>query len=335
VQISEKVRIIAEAGVNHNGSLDLAKRLVTVANEARATMVKFQTFDPHSLVTSKAGTAPYQQKGGNSNQLDMLSTLQLSDEDFAAIYSHCLSLDIQFISTAFDLRSVDILNNLGQRTWKIPSGEITNVPLIEKIGALADEVILSTGMATIPEIEQAIEWIERAGCTRNHVTVMHCNTEYPTPYCDVNLRAMQTISTALGVRVGYSDHTTGIEISVAAVALGAKVIEKHFTLDRTLPGPDHAASLEPSELVALVNAIRNTEKALGSAQKRVTASEERNRSAIRKGIYASRSISQGERFSEQNLVTKRPEHAVSADLWYKVIGRNADRDYAADDPIQW
>jgi N,N'-diacetyllegionaminate synthase len=328
------IRIIAEAGVNHNGSLKQAKRLVDIAKQSGVDFVKFQSFDPTSLTTANARTARYQGGAGFNNQLQMLSEFILTIEQLAELKRYCESVGIGFISTAFDLKSVDVLQALNQTIWKVASGEITNVPLLERVGSIAHEVILSTGMATLGEIEQAIALLENAGCTRSQVVVLHCNTEYPTPFTDVNLRAMTTIGTAFGVRVGYSDHTPGIAVSVAAVALGASIIEKHFTTDRNLPGPDHKASLEPNALKELVKAIRNVEEALGCDQKVVSPSEEKNRTIVRKGIYASRSISKGEVFSDVNLTTKRPEHQVGAALWYQIIGRKADRDYEMDDPIQ-
>lgn len=328
------VKIIAEAGVNHNGSLTAAKRLADAAATAEADCVKFQTFDPSALVVKGATTAEYQRAGGYDDQLQMLRKLTLPPEEVAELKAYCESIGIALLSTAFDLASVDLLNRLGQKSWKIPSGEITNVPLIEKIGAIAEEVIMSTGMATLGEIEQALEWLEGAGCPRDRVTVLQCNTEYPTPYQDVNLRAMQTIGQAFNVRVGYSDHTMGIEVPVAAVALGAAVIEKHFTLDQTLPGPDQKTSLEPDELSAMVRAIRNIEQALGRPQKRVTESERVNRVIARKSIYASQSINAGEAFTEGNLTTKRPELGIPADRWPELIGTIARKAYRVDDPIK-
>lgn len=335
IALSEDVVVIAEAGVNHNGSLTAAKHLADVAVAAKADFVKFQTFDPTALVVGNAPTAAYQRAGGYESQLDMLSKLTLSPEEQAELKGHCESIGIAFLSTAFDLGSVRLLQNLGQKTWKIPSGEITNVPLIEKIGSIADEVILSTGMATLGEIEAALTWLEGAGCPRDRVTVLHCNTEYPTPYHDVHLRAMQTIGHAFNVRVGYSDHTMGIEVPIAAVALGATVIEKHFTLDRTLPGPDQKASLEPEELKAMVAAIRNIEQALGQPEKCVSDSERKNVTTVRKGIYAARAIEAGEILSQDNITTKRPAHDVDASQWHQAVGRTAARAYRPDEAIEW
>lgn len=329
------VRTIAEAGVNHNGSLQAAKKLAEAAASAKADFVKFQTFDPKSLVVSSAPTAEYQTQGGYTDQQEMLAGLTLSRGEQAELKKYCESIGIAFLSTAFDLGSVKLLQDLGQTTWKIPSGEITNVPLIETIGTIAEEVILSTGMATLGEIEQALTWLEGVGCPRERVTVLHCNTEYPTPYHDVHLRAMQTIGQAFNVRVGYSDHTMGIEVPIAAVALGATLIEKHFTLDRTLPGPDQKASLEPDELTAMVSGIRNIEEALGRPEKRVSESERKNVTTVRKGIYAARPIKQGEAFTSENLTTKRPAHGVDAASWKRVLGRTAYRDFVPDEAIEW
>lgn len=330
-----RVRVIAEAGVNHNGSLTPAKQLAEAAAAAKADFVKFQTFDPEALVVGTAPTADYQRAGGYESQVDMLSRLTLSPEEQAELKDYCESIGIAFLSTAFDLGSVRVLEDLHQKTWKIPSGEITNVPLIEEIGSIAEQVILSTGMATLGEIEAALMWLEGAGCPRDRVTVLHCNTEYPTPYHDVHLRAMQTIGQAFNVRVGYSDHTMGIEVPIAAVALGATVIEKHFTLDRTLPGPDQKASLEPDELSAMVAAIRNIEQALGRPEKRISESERKNIDTVRKGIYAARAIKAGEVFSQDNITTKRPSHDVDASQWHRAVGRTAPRAYRPDQAIQW
>lgn len=328
------VQVIAEAGVNHNGSLEAAKKLADAAASANPDFVKFQTFDPKSLVVGTARTADYQQAGGYESQLDMLSKLTLSRDEQMMLKDYCESIGIAFLSTAFDRGSVQLLQDLGQKTWKIPSGEITNVPLIEQIGSIADEVILSTGMATLGEIETALTWLERVGCPRDRVTVLHCNTEYPTPYHDVHLRAMQTIGQTFSVRVGYSDHTMGIEVPIAAVALGATLIEKHFTLDRTLPGPDQKASLEPEELRAMVRAVRNVEQALGSTRKTVTRSELNNRTITRKAIYASCSIKKGELLTVNNITTKRPAYGVDASQWYRLLGQTANRDYRTDDAIE-
>lgn len=329
-----KIYIIAEAGVNHNGSLEQAKKLVDVAVYAKADAVKFQTFDPESTVTISAKTARYQEKGGYKDQLSMLSELVLDKDEFYSLRDYCRQKGIDFLSTAFDLPSFRFLKELGQKTWKIPSGEITNVPLIEAIGAVAEAVILSTGMAKLGEVEQALIWLEAAGTKRDSITVLHCNTEYPTPFKDVNLRVMNTIATAFGVEVGYSDHTVGIEVPIAAAALGAAVIEKHFTLDKNLPGPDHKASLEPEELRAMIYSIRNIEKALGISEKRVTESERKNQKIARKGIYAAKKINKGEVFTDNNIITKRPENKLSASLWYYIKGEVAKRYYNVDEEIE-
>lgn len=331
----EHVVVIAEAGVNHNGSLTAAKELADAAARAGADFVKYQTFDPKALVVPEAATAEYQKAGGYSDQAEMLARLTLSTDELASLAEHCTSIGVRFLSTAFDLGSIQVLQGLGQTTWKIPSGEITNVPLVEAIGRIADEVILSTGMATLGEIEQALEWLRAVGCPRERVIVLHCNTEYPTPYEDVNLRAMQTIGQAFGVRFGYSDHTMGIEVPIAATALGAVVIEKHFTLDRKLPGPDQKASLEPDKLQSMIAAIRNIEVALGMSTKIVSESEHKNRTVVRKGIYAARPIATGDVLTADNVTTKRPAHGLASEMWHKVIGRQARRPYKPNDPIEW
>lgn len=334
--MSHRTLIIAEAGVNHNGSLLLARQLVDIAADAGADLVKFQTFRADSLATAAAAKAEYQKAstGTAESQYEMLKRLELSDEAHRELLAYCQSRGIGFFSTGFDIDCVDMLVGLGQRLFKIPSGEVTNLPYLRHIGGLRGEVILSTGMATLSEIEAALVVLEQAGTLRERVTVLHCTSEYPTVAQDVNLRAMQSIRDAFGVRVGYSDHTQGIEISIAAVALGATVIEKHFTLDRQLPGPDHQASLEPSELVAMVRGIRHVEAALGDGVKRPTAGEVRNRAVARKSIVASRAIAAGEVFSNDNLAAKRPGTGLSPMRWDEVVGRRATRAYAADEPIE-
>lgn len=330
-----KVYIIAEAGVNHNGSLEQAKKLVDVAIAAGADAVKFQTFDPESTVTVSAKSADYQRKVGYKDQLSMLSSLSLNKDEFYLLRDYCGKKGIDFLSTAFDLPSFHLLHEMGQKIWKIPSGDITNVPLIESIGKVARSVILSTGMATLGEIEQALDWLKKAGTKRKRVTVLHCNTDYPTSYKDVNLLAMNTIAKAFGVQVGYSDHTEGVEVPIAAVALGASMIEKHFTLDRNLPGPDHKASIEPAELAKMILSIRNIEKALGSPHKSVTDSEKKNKKVVRKGIYAAREIQRDEAFTKENIITKRPEHEVPANEWHRLIGLLSNKKYSKDEPISW
>lgn len=330
------VLIIAEAGVNHNGDLELARRLIDAAAEAGADLVKFQTFKAESLVTATARKADYQTRnsGGGETQHEMLRRLELSPEAHHELIAHCAARGIGFFSTGFDLESVDFLVSLGLDKFKIPSGEITNLPYLRHVGRHGKEVILSTGMATLGDIEAAIEALEQAGTPRSMLTVLHCTTEYPTPMNEVNLRAMQSIGQAFGVAVGYSDHTPGIEVAIAATALGASVIEKHFTLDRNLPGPDHKASLEPQELKAMVTAIRNIETALGDGIKRLTPSEATNRPVARKSLVAARPIRAGEAFSEENLAAKRPGTGISPMQWDSIIGRIARRDYQSDEMIE-
>ena len=330
--------IIAEAGVNHNGDLDLARQLVDIAAEAGADLVKFQTFSADRLATRNARKADYQAKttGADESQHAMLRRLELSESAHCVLITHCAKRGIGFFSTGFDIECVDLLVRLGLQRFKIPSGEITNLPYLRHIGRLAAEVgqvILSTGMATLAEIDDALHVLEQAGTARKQITVLHCNTDYPTPAQDVNLLAMTSIAKAFGVRVGYSDHTQGIEVAIAAVALGATVIEKHFTVSRTLPGPDHQASLEPAELKAMVSAIRNIELAMGDGIKRPTMRELRNRPVARKSIVSSRAIVAGETFSAKNLTTKRPGNGLSPMRWDELIGSTATRGYVADELI--
>lgn len=328
--------IIAEAGVNHNGDMSLAKRLVDVAAEAGADLIKFQTFNAGRLVTREARKAEYQLRStdGAESQFEMLRRLELSDADHRQLIDHCRQRGIGFFSTGFDIESVDQLVQMGVRQFKVPSGEITNLPYLRHISRYGYTVILSTGMATMGEIEAAIEVLESAGTPRHDIKVLHCTTEYPTPMSEVNLRAMQSIAAAFGVDVGYSDHTRGIEVAVAAVALGATVIEKHFTLDRNLPGPDHKASLEPDELKAMVAAIRNIEIAMGDGIKRITESERKNRPIARKSLVASTRIKAGEPFSAENLACKRPGSGISPMRWDEVLGRRAPRDFSTDEMIE-
>ena len=330
-----KTLIIAEAGVNHNGDLDLAKQLINAAADAGADLVKFQTFNANRQVTRTAKKADYQTQTTSSteSQHAMLRRLELTEEMHHQLIAHCLTQNIGFLSTGFDIESVDLLVSLGQECLKIPSGEITNLPYLRHIGQLGKTVILSTGMATLGEIEAAIEVLEQTGTPRAKVTVLHCTTEYPTPMNEVNLRAMQSIHAAFDVAVGYSDHTEGIEIAIAAVAMGASVIEKHFTLDRTFPGPDHQASLEPAELKAMVTAIRNIEIALGDGIKRLTPSEARNKPVARKSLVASRAISIGEIFTAENITTKRPGTGISPMRWDEFVGQAAQKDYHEDELI--
>jgi N,N'-diacetyllegionaminate synthase len=330
------VRIIAEAGVNHNGSLKKAKELVRIAAKSGADIVKFQTFKADKIVTCDAAKAEYQKQTteGNQSQFEMLKKLEFSLTDHEALIAYCEKCGIKFLSTAFDLESVDLLYSLGQKIWKIASGEITNLPYLRKIGSLQQEVIMSTGMADLGEIEDALQVLEKAGLQRNMITVLHCNTEYPTPMRDVNLRAMQTIGAAFpGIRIGYSDHTQGIEIPIAAVALGATVIEKHFTLDKTLPGPDHQASLEPQELEAMVQAIRNIEMAMGDGIKSPSSSEIKNKPIARKSIVAAQRIKKGEILCEKNLTVKRPGTGQSPMCWDEAIGSTAVKNFEVDEYI--
>lgn len=331
-----KTLIIAEAGVNHNGDLEMAKRLVEAAAEAGADMVKFQTFSADRLATRNARKADYQTQntGEAESQYAMLKRLELSHDMHVALMAHCRQNGIAFFSTGFDTESVDYLMGLGLEDVKIPSGELTNLPYLRHVGRLSRRTFLSTGMSSLGEIEAAVEILEAAGTFRSQIVVLHCNTEYPTPMQDVNLLAMRNIGESLGVAVGYSDHTTGTEVAIAAVALGASVIEKHFTLDRSLPGPDHAASLEPQELAAMVKAIRNIEAALGDGVKRPSPSEVKNRPIVRKSLVAAVPIREGERFSAENLVVKRPGNGVSPMRWDEVIGRIARRDFSEDELIE-
>lgn len=331
-----KTLIIAEAGVNHNGDLGLAVQLIDVAATAGADLVKFQTFSADRLVTTCAGKAEYQTRTSDASESQhaMIRRLELSREMHDALIHRCQSRGIGFFSTAFDTDSLHLLAELGLDRFKIPSGEITNLPYLRQVASYGKPVILSTGMATIDEIREALDALEHAGMAREHVTVLHCTTEYPTPMADVNLRAMLTIRDTFRVAVGYSDHTRGIEVPIAAVAMGATVIEKHFTLDRELPGPDHAASLEPGELMAMVAAIRNIEQAIGDGIKRPSAGEMKNKPIARKSLVAARAIRAGEAFSVTNLAVKRPGTGVSPMRWDTVLGCTARRDFAPDELIE-
>ena len=326
------VYIIAEAGVNHNGSFDLACRLVDAAKAAGADCIKFQTFRSQNLVSRNAGKADYQKDTtGDGSQADMLSKLELSYDAFSRLKQYCEEVGITFLSTPFDLESVAFLDALGVPFWKIPSGEVTNLPYLEALAKTGRPVVMSTGMCEMGEIEAALRVLRENGTT--DIRLLHCNTEYPTPFADVNLRAMETMRRAFGVEVGYSDHTKGIEVPIAAVALGATIIEKHFTLDRNMDGPDHKASLEPDELAAMVSAIRNIEQALGSGEKTASPSERKNIAVVRKSIVAKRAIKQGEVFSEENLTAKRPGTGISPMRWFEVIGQVAAKDYMRDEII--
>ena len=334
----ERTIIIAEAGVNHNGSMKLAKQLIDAASLAGVDYVKFQTFNAENLVTKSAKKAEYQQKNmvdADNSQYQMLKKLELSKEQHYELIDYCKKRGVKFFSTAFDLDSVEFLSTLRLGLWKIPSGEITNYPYLKRIAQENQPVILSTGMSTIEDIKAAVNVLVKYGTSKQQITVLHCNTQYPTPMQDVNLLAMKTIAREIGIKVGYSDHTSGIEIPIAAVSLGATVIEKHFTLDRNMEGPDHKASLEPAELTAMVTAIRNVEKALGSFEKTVSASESENKSVARKSIVASRFIAKGEILTEENLTVKRPGNGISPMKWNDVIGKVAVRDFNEDELIEF
>ena len=334
--MTKRTIIIAEAGVNHNGELIMAKQLIDKAADAGADFVKFQTFSADRLVTRTAKKADYQTQSTaiNESQYEMLRSLELTAAMHEELIAYSAMRNIGFFSTGFDIESIDYLASLGQQLFKIPSGEITNLPYLRHIGRIGKPVILSTGMASLGDIEAAIDALEQVGIARTNITVLHCTTEYPAPFSEVNLRAMQCIQSAFGVAAGYSDHTQGIEVAIAAVALGAVVIEKHFTLDRNLPGPDHKASLEPHELKEMVSAIRNIDLSLGDGIKRLTPSEVRNKPVARKSLVTSKPIKTGEVFSTQNITTKRPGTGISPMRWDEVIGRSASRDYAEDELIE-
>lgn len=330
----KKVYIIAEAGVNHNGDIVLAKQLVDVAKKAQVDAVKFQTSIPELGVSRFAPKAEYQNKNveGNESQLEMVKKLALSFDEFTELKTYCDTLGIEFLSTPFDFPSIDFLESLDVRAYKIPSGEVTNLPYLIKIGKLKRPVILSTGMSNLDEVTTAVKILREHGT--EDITVLHCTTEYPTPYADVNLNAMLTLKESLQLPVGYSDHTLGIEVPIAAVAMGATVIEKHFTLDKTMKGPDHKASLEPDELIAMVKAIRHIQEALGDGQKIAASSEVKNMDIARKSIIAKTSIKKGELLTEENLTVKRPGNGISPMKWFEVIGRMAVRDFDEDEMIE-
>ncbi len=333
----KKTLIIAEAGVNHNGDIAKAKALIDKGAEAGVDYVKFQTFKAANLVTKQAKRAAYQDKNtqNNDSQYEMLKKLELSQAVHQELIDYCAQKGVQFLSTGFDIESLEFLAQLGITIAKVPSGEITNLPYLRKVASLFPEVILSTGMATIEEIKDAVKVLTDNGVNKDKITVLHCNTEYPTPMEDVNLRAMLHIQQEVGIAIGYSDHTLGIEVPIAAVALGATVIEKHFTLDKALPGPDHKASLEPEELKAMVMAIRNIEKAVGgSGLKEVSASEAKNKPIARKSIVASKSIKKGDFFTEENITVKRPGMGISPMQWDEIVGKMAKKDFEEDDLIE-
>ena len=330
-----QIIIIAEAGVNHNGSISMAKEMIDVAADAGADLVKFQTFTAEKLVIKTAEKADYQKNFSDQteSQFQMIKKLELSRNDHEILLEHCNKNNIQFLSTPFDLQSIDLLDEINIPFFKIPSGEITNLPYLRHIGGIGKPVVISTGMATISEVKNAMSILLDAGIKQNDITVLHCNSEYPSPMRDVNLKAIQTLENELGVKVGYSDHTLGIEVSVAAVAMGAKVIEKHFTLDRNLYGPDHRASLEPSELKDMISAIRNIERALGDGVKKPSQSEIKNLLIARKSIVSKRPIKKGELFSEENLTVKRPGNGISPMKWDEILGSVSIRDYLKDELI--
>jgi N,N'-diacetyllegionaminate synthase len=330
--------IIAEAGVNHNGSIELAKKLIDVAADAKVDYVKFQTFKTENLVSKTAKKAEYQIKNIDDNddsQFAMLKKLELDLDTHKLLIDYCNSRNIKFLSTAFDLESIDMLNELGIDLFKIPSGEITNYPYLQKIGRSGKPVIISTGMANLADIEAAIEVLTNAGVPRIEIMVLHCNTDYPTPMADVNLKAMLSIKEAFQVPVGYSDHTLGIEIPIAAVAMGGVCIEKHFTLDKNMEGPDHVASLDPAELKAMVSAIRNIEAAFGDGIKRPSPSEEKNKAIVRKSIHLAVNVKKGEMITADKIISKRPAGGISPMLWEDVCGTVATRDLEADSQLKW
>lgn len=330
--MSKKTIIIAEAGVNHNGDLETARRMVRVARECGADYVKFQTAVPELVISTIAPKAEYQKEttGNEQSQLEMCKAIHLPLSDYAGLSQLCREEGIGFVSTPFDLVSIDCLEQLGMDFWKIPSGEITNLPYLRKIGLLGQPVVMSTGMSTLDEVEAAVRVLEEAGTTREKITLLHCTTQYPTPYQAVNLRAMDALRTLGCGAVGYSDHTIGIEVSVAAAAMGATVIEKHFTLDKNMAGPDHRASLDPAELDALVKAVRHVDEALGNGNKTVAEAERPNIEVARKSIVAARPIKKGEVFSEENITVKRPGNGLSPMLWDTVIGQTAPADFDYD-----
>lgn len=330
------VLIIAEAGVNHNGSIDIAKQLVDKAVEAGVDMIKFQTFKSENLVSKVAKQAEYQQRNlgqKNEGQLAMLKKLELSLEEHDILLNYCNQSGIRFFSTAFDMDSIEYLHSINMGLWKIPSGEITNYPYLRKIAQYHEPVILSTGMCELFDIENSVKVLLEFGVQKEQITILHCNTEYPTPFGDVNLKAMLEISKKFDVKIGYSDHTKGIEVPIAAVALGATVIEKHFTLDKNMEGPDHKASIEPDELKSMVRAIRNIEQALGNGHKTISQSERKNIEVTRKSIVAACSIKAGELFTEENLTVKRPGNGISPMRWCEVIGTKAKQDFEKEDII--
>ena len=331
--MDNKVLIIAEAGVNHNGDINIAKKLVASAKESGADIIKFQTLNADKLVSKYAMKADYQiSNTDNGTQLDMLKKLSLSKDEFIVLKDYCNECGIVFLSSPFDIESIEFLNSIDIPFWKIPSGEITNYPYLVKIANTNKDIVMSTGMSEIPEISDAIKVLQENGAGK--ITLLHCNTEYPTPYPDVNLKAMLALKDKFNLDVGYYDHTLGVEVPIAAAAMGAKIIEKHFTLDKKMAGPDHKASLEPDELKLMINSIRNIECALGDGIKKVTNSERKNINAARKSIIAKKPIKKGEVFSADNITTKRPGNGISPMLWNEVIGKVSNKDFNEDDLIE-
>lgn len=330
-----RVFVIAEAGVNHNGDIEIAKQLIDAASEAGADAVKFQTFQADSLVCRTAKKAEYQLETTDrtETQYDMLKKLELTPQMHRELIEHCLKRNIMFLSTPFDLESIKLLSELGMQIYKIPSGEITNLPYLREIAKQQKKIILSTGMSSMDEVKAAVNVLKNNGT--EDITLLHCNTQYPTPISDVNLLAMVKMREETGLPVGYSDHTQGIEVPIAAAALGAEVIEKHFTLNRKMEGPDHKASLEPQELMQMVVGIRKIESALGSNIKQVSESEMTNVAIVRKSIVAAANIKRGEKYTEKNITTKRPATGISPMLWDEIIGKTADRDYKVDEMIEF
>ena len=332
---SKEVFIIAEAGVNHNGSVEIAKKLINVAAESGANAVKFQTFKAENVVTKNAQKANYQKQTTDTleSQFDMIKKLELDTNTHEELISYCQEKRITFLSTPFDHDSINMLSDLDLGIFKIPSGEITNLPYLRHIGSLGKRIILSTGMSNIAEVGEALNILTSSGTEKKDITVLHANTMYPTPMEDVNLNAMLTIQKEFVVAIGYSDHTLGIEVDIAAVAMGASVIEKHFTLDKTMKGPDHKASLDPEELKAMVSAIRNVEKAMGNSEKKASPSESVNINIVRKSIIASQMIKKGDLLTDKNITTKRPGGGISPMKWDQIIGTIAAKDYQLDDMI--
>lgn len=328
-----RVIVIAEAGVNHNGSVKVAKRMIDIAKDCGADIIKFQTANPEALVSKYAPQAEYQKKnlGKEESQLEMLKKLMFGYSEYEELYDYCNKKDICFLSTPFDIESIEFLDKLNMPFWKIPSGEITNYPYLVDIAKTNKKVVMSTGMSTLEDIEAAMKVLKDNGCPM--ITLLHCNTQYPTPYEDVNLMAMKSLQDRFGVEVGYSDHTLGIEVPIAAVALGASIIEKHFTLDRNMEGPDHKASLLPQELCQMVSGIRNIEKSIGNGEKRPTKSEIDNIVVARKSIVARRQIQKGELFTSENITTKRPGNGISPMKWEEILGKHAVKDFEKDEMI--